>query len=125
VKNQKKKCPIGTNVSILFFPQHFLGDPPVDSLNRIHGCLGTTSVTCLSGNRILSTGRDGCVRDVAIDSSGKLVVRTCTRLPMDWVAGILYSVDCQHQLAICYKEVRRKLKPAHKTVSKYGFRLKP
>lgn len=62
---------------------------PNQSLSKLHSKLGVTSLL-VEGNKIFSTGRDGTLRSLGIDSgSNHLSVLSTDRLIMDWVCLIL------------------------------------
>lgn len=79
---------------------------PADySLSRLHGKLGSTSILEV-GCLILSTGRDGIIRSISIDSKlVRMSVMSNDKMILDWVCAILpISSSLEHLLLLGFKE---------------------
>lgn len=79
---------------------------PDDSLPKLHGKLGVTSVIEHNG-KIFSTGRDGSVRMLAVNPEmAQLLLLSTDKMVMDWVCTILtLPSDAKHVLIIGFKEM--------------------
>lgn len=80
--------------------------PPNHSLPKLHGKLGVTSVTEHHG-KIFSTGRDGSVRILGVNSDTvELMLLSTDKMVMDWVCTILpLPSDAKHFFIVGFKEV--------------------
>lgn len=79
---------------------------PDHSLPKLHGKLGVTSVMEQHG-KIFSTGRDGSIRMLAVNSDpAQLLLLTTEKMVMDWVCTVLtLPSETKDFLIVGFKEV--------------------
>ncbi|KAK3933293.1 WD repeat-containing protein 6 [Frankliniella fusca] len=79
--------------------------PADHSLSKLHGKLGSTNILEID-HQILSTGRDGIVRTITIDSKSlQMSVMSNDKMIVDWVCAILpVSSISHHLLFVGFKE---------------------
>nr|XP_045614269.1 WD repeat-containing protein 6-like [Procambarus clarkii] len=73
------------------------------TLRGIHGRNGVTSLS-LHGNLIYSTGRDGCVRCLAVEDRHLQIIRVSRVCNVNWVAKLVLIFG--RPLAVCFHDVK-------------------